>query len=69
MFSGKDYHFESDETINKKVLEELKNVDSVQKGVLISGYPNNLIQLDFIQKSGYLPDRYFYLPYNETKIK
>ena len=52
----------NDDTINNKVLENLKSVESVHKGVVISGYPNNFIQLDFIQKSGFMPDRYFYLP-------
>lgn len=33
------------------------------KGVLVSGYPNNIQQVDFIQKSGFLPDRYFTLPF------
>lgn len=68
MFSGKDYHFEADHTINQKVVAELKNVDNVHKGVIISGYPNNYSQLDFIQKSGFLPDRYFYLPFDEGKM-
>lgn len=69
LFTEPDYHFLNDKNINDKVLNELKNCDSVYKGIVISGYPNNFVQLDFIQKSGYLPDRYFYLPYDEVKIR
>jgi hypothetical protein len=39
------------------------------KGIVISGYPNNIHQVDFIQKSAFLPDRYFLLPFEEPKIK
>ena len=61
IFKGMDYHSLSNEEINKKVESELKSTESVYKGIIISGYPNNLVQLDFIQKCGILPDRYFIL--------
>ena len=34
----------------------------------MSGYPNNIIQADFIQKSGILPERYFCMVNNEATI-
>ena len=41
-------------------MQELKRVvGSVYKGVVISGYPNNIVQVDYLQKSGVLPERYF----------
>lgn len=39
------------------------------KGIIVSGYPNNIQQVDFIQKSGFLPDRYFTIPFETPKIK
>lgn len=35
---------------------------------MISGYPNNIVQTDFIQKSGILPERYFVLENDEKEI-
>lgn len=51
------------------MLAELKKVDKIYKGVVISGYPNNANQADFIQKSGILPDRYFLLYNDEPAIR
>ena len=64
LFPG-DFNSVSDQILNEKVLENLKKVETVYKGVVISGYPNNIVQADFIQKSGILPDRYFILQDNE----
>lgn len=69
IFEKKDYHFKSDEIINEKVHAELKGVEGIFKGVIVSGYPNNLRQVDFIQKCGILPDRYFTLPADRSKLK
>ena len=55
--------------INEKVYAELKGVEGIFKGVIVSGYPNNLRQVDFIQKCGILPDRYFSLPADRSKLK
>ncbi len=55
--------------INGKILAELNKVQLVYKGIAISGYPNNIFQADFIQKSEILPERYFLLQNNETEIK
>ena len=68
IFEKQDYHFKSDKVINDKVYEELKKVEAIFKGVIVSGYPNNLVQLDFIQKCGILPDRYFSLPADRAKL-
>lgn len=69
IYGNKDYHLESEGKVNEKVLGELKSSESVYKGILISGYPNNILQVDFIQKSGFLPDRYFLLPFDQAKLK
>ena len=69
IFGTEDYYFENNKTINEKVLAELKKVDKIYKGVVISGYPNNANQADFIQKSGILPDRYFLLYNDEPAIR
>jgi hypothetical protein len=63
-FNIADYHFKSDKEINDAVLHALNAVESVYKGIIISGYPNNLVQTDFIQKSGLLPERYFFVHNN-----
>jgi hypothetical protein len=60
LFKGvADWNVRPDKEINDKVLAELSKVESVYKGIVISGYPNNIVQTDFIQKSGILPERYF----------
>lgn len=69
IYGNKDYHLENDAKINEKVLGELKASQSVYKGIIVSGYPNNIQQVDFIQKSGFLPDRYFTIPFETPKIK
>ena len=68
LFDKKDYHFLSDKKINEEVYEKLKGVGATYKGVIISGYPNNLVQLDYIQKCGILPDRYFVLTFDSAKL-
>lgn len=62
LFKNVDYHTLSNDNINEKVLAELKATESIYKGIIISGYPNNYVQLNFLQKSGIMPDRYFVLP-------
>ncbi len=56
LFKGvADWNGKPDNEINDKVMAELNKVESVYKGIVISGYPNNIVQADFIQKSGILP--------------
>lgn len=69
IFEKNDYHFKDNKIINDKVYGELAKVEAIFKGVIISGYPNNLVQLDFIQKCGILPDRYFVVPAEEAKLR
>lgn len=69
IYGGKDYHLEGEAKLNEKVLSELKASEAIYKGVFVSGYPNNIQQVDFIQKSGFLPDRYFTLPFAEDKVR
>jgi adenylate kinase len=62
LFKGvADWQGRPDKEINDNLMAELTKVESVYKGIVISGYPNNIVQADFIQKSGILPDRYFLL--------
>ena len=68
IFANIDYYSLQNEEINKKVGDELKNTESVYKGIIISGYPNNFVQLDYVQKCGILPDRYFILPSDPAQI-
>lgn len=69
IYGGKDYHLEGEAKLNEKVLSQLKASETIYKGIIVSGYPNNIQQVDFIQKSGFLPDRYFTLPYTEDKVR
>ena len=69
IYNNKDYHLQNDTKISEKVVSELKATEAVFKGILISGYPNNLQQITYIQQSGFLPDRYFQLPFDEPKMK
>jgi hypothetical protein len=45
MYHGADYHLLNDDKVNKRVLEGLKDCEKMEKGVIVSGYPNNLQQV------------------------
>jgi hypothetical protein len=69
VYRGIDYHLQNDGRLNHKVLEELKHCDKTHKGVIVSGYPNNLQQVEFVQKCQFLPDRYFRLPFDPERLR
>lgn len=51
------------------MIAEINKVDNVYRGIVISGFPNNAIQADCLQKAGVLPNRYFLLYNDEPAIK
>lgn len=59
----------ANETVNKTFKEAVDKVESVYKGIVVSGYPNNLIQANFMQQNAYLPERIFLLPYNDKEME
>jgi len=56
-------------TISERVVTEIKKVDNVYKGIVVSGFPNNAIQADYLQKAGVLPDRYFVMFNDEPAVR
>jgi adenylate kinase len=65
----KDINTVSDDKINNTFKEAMDKVESVYKGVIISGYPNNLIQANFMQQNAFLPERIFMLPYDNVSME
>lgn len=53
--------------MSKKVINEISSVDAVYLGIVVSGFPNNAVQADYLQKAGILPERYFVL-YNDEPV-
>lgn len=69
LFGGEDYHFLDSKAVSQRVISEINKVDNVYRGIVISGFPNNAIQVDCLQKAGILPDRYFLLYNDEPAIR
>lgn len=63
MLKTKDVNTVDDEVVNQAFKEAMLKVESVYKGVVVSGYPNNLIQANFMQRNAWLPERVFMLPF------
>ena len=55
--------------MSKKVINEISSVDAVYLGIVISGFPNNAVQADYLQKAGVLPDRYFVMFNDEPAVR
>jgi len=55
--------------VSQRVIAEIKKVDNVYRGIVVSGFPNNATQADCLQKTGILPDRYFLLYNDEPAIR
>lgn len=68
LFGNEDYHFLDSKTVSQRVVAEINKVDNVYRGIVVSGFPNNAIQADSLQKAGILPDRYFLLFNDEPAI-
>ncbi len=64
IFGGEEYHFSDNIKISEQVIAEIRKVDKIYRGIIISGFPNNAAQADALQKSGVIPERYFLL-YND----
>jgi adenylate kinase len=69
LLKTKDISTVSDEKINNIFKEAMDKVESVYKGIVISGYPNNLIQANFMQQNAFLPERIFMLPYDNANME
>jgi adenylate kinase len=69
LFGGEDYHFMDSKAVSQRVIAEINKVDNVYRGIVVSGFPNNAIQADCLQKAGILPDRYFLLYNDEPAIR
>ena len=61
VFEGEHFYSKSNDSISKKVIEEVNKVDKMYRGIVISGFPNNAAQADALQKAGIIPERYFLL--------
>lgn len=59
IYGGEEYNFIDSIEVSKRVVEEINKADLVYKGIVISGFPNNAVQANYIQKAGILPERYF----------
>lgn len=55
LLKTKDIGSVANETVNNTFKEAVDKVESVYKGIVVSGYPNNLIQANFMQQNAYLP--------------
>jgi sulfur carrier protein ThiS len=69
LFGSEDYHFLDSKAVSQRVIAEIKKVDNVYRGIVVSGFPNNATQADCLQKTGILPDRYFLLYNDEPAIR
>ncbi len=57
------------QVLSQKVVAEINKVDTVYNGTVLSGFPNNAIQADYLQKAGIIPDRYFILYNDEPTVR
>ena len=69
LFGGEQFYFKGNAEISNKVIEEINKVDKVYRGIVVSGFPNNAVQADTLQKAGIIPERYFLLHNNEPAIR
>lgn len=69
LFGSEDYHFLDSKAVSQRVVAEINKVDNVYKGIVVSGFPNNAIQADTLQKAGILPERYFLLYNDEPAVR
>lgn len=69
LFGNDDYHFLDSKVVSQRVVAEINKVDNVYRGIVVSGFPNNAIQADYLQKAGILPDRYFLLYNDEPAVR
>jgi adenylate kinase len=65
----KDIGTVADDKVNQTFKEAMAKVESVYKGVVVSGYPNNLIQANFMQQNAFLPERVFMLPFDGEQME
>ncbi|CAD8096671.1 unnamed protein product [Paramecium primaurelia] len=54
-------HWVNDDQVNEYIHAELKKTEKHFRGVIISGYPNNIKQAYYLQSLGILQERFFYL--------
>ena len=64
LLKTKDISTLADDRVNQAFKEAMEKVESVYKGVVVSGYLNNLIQANFMQQNAFLPERIFLLPFD-----
>lgn len=69
LFGGEDYLFLESKVVSQRVVAEINKVDNVYKGIVVSGFPNNASQADYLQKAGILPERYFLLHNDEPAVR
>ncbi len=69
LFGSEEYHFLDSNYVSQKVVAQIKKVDNVYKGIVVSGFPNNAVQADYLQKAGILPDRYFVMYNDEPAVR
>lgn len=69
LLKTKDIGTVADEQANHTFKEAMTKVESVYKGVVVSGYPNNLVQANFLQQNAFLPERVFLLPFEADKMQ
>jgi adenylate kinase len=69
LFGGEGYHSRANQEVCERVIAELHKVDKIYRGVVISGFPNNAVQADTLQKAGIIPERYFIMYNDEPAVR